>query len=67
MMAEVTRRQKLPGESTFGGGRGILIPLRFTLPVKPPGQPVEATDSPMPAPSGDSGSEGQDNESHERQ
>ena len=56
-MAEVTRRQKRPGESTFGGGYGILIPLRFTLPVRPPGQPVEGAAS---VPSSDSRSDGQD-------
>ena len=64
-MAEVTRRQKRPGESTFGGGSGIMIPLRFTLPVKPPGQPVEGTDKSPPVPSGDSGSDGEEKGSHE--
>lgn len=63
-MAEVTRRQKRPGESTFGGGCGILIPLRFTLPVKPPAQPVEST-SPVPVPSDERGSEGEEKGSHE--
>ena len=61
-MAEVTRRQKRPGESTFGGGCGILIPLRFTLPVKPPAQPVESNSS---VPSGDSRSDGEEKGSHE--
>lgn len=64
-MAEVTRRQKRPGESTFGGGCGILVPLRFTLPVKPPAQPVEGTDKSPPVPSGDSGSDGEEKGSHE--
>ena len=49
-MAQVTRRQKRPGESTFGGGSGILIPFNpgrrpsSKLPSTPPGNQA---DNPM--------------------
>ena len=49
-MAEVTRRQKRPGESTFGGGSGILIPfnpnrMRSSKPPSTP--PGSGNDNPM--------------------
>lgn len=46
-MAHVTRRRKRPGESTFGGGSGILIPFNpnrmvsSKSPSTPPGSEGE--------------------------